>query len=178
MLTTNRRAAWPLLPFTALLILCAATAGRGQSGGASSSAPLLVIGDVAKPLSLSLDDLRHMSRTTVKAKSEQAEQEETYEGVPLATLLKQAGVPQGAQIRGKAMATYVVAEGADGYQVVFSIAELDSDFQDSDVVVADTLDGKPLNDKLGPLRLVAPHDKRPARWVRMLHLIKVVGIGK
>jgi DMSO/TMAO reductase YedYZ molybdopterin-dependent catalytic subunit len=152
--------------------------GRGQSGAVSTSAQLLVIGDVAKPLSLSLDDLRHMSRTTVKAKNEHAEQEETYEGVPLAALLKQAGTPQGSQLRGKAMATYVLAEGTDGYQVLFSLAELDSDFHDSEVLGADTLDGKPLNDKLGPLRLVAPHDKRPARWVRTLHSIKVVSVSK
>ena len=76
------------------------------------------------------------------------------------------------------MATYVVAEGADGYNVIFSLAELDSDFEDSGVLVADTLDGKPLGDKLGPLRLVAPHDKRPARWVRMLRSIQVVNVSK
>jgi DMSO/TMAO reductase YedYZ molybdopterin-dependent catalytic subunit len=76
------------------------------------------------------------------------------------------------------MATYVLAEGADGYSVTFSLAELDADFQDSEVIVADTLDGKPLDEKLGPLRLVAPHDKRPARWVRMLRSIQVVNVSK
>jgi DMSO/TMAO reductase YedYZ molybdopterin-dependent catalytic subunit len=55
---------------------------------------------------------------------------------------------------------------------------LDSDFQDSEVIVADTMNGKPLGEKLGPLRLVAPHDKRPARWVRMLRSIQVVNISK
>ena len=72
------------------------------------------------------------------------------------------------------MATYLVVEGADGYRVVFSLAETDSDFQDSEILVADKMNGQPMNANLGPLRLVSPHDKRPARWVRMLQSIKVV----
>ena len=49
--------------------------------------------------------------------------------------------------------------------MVFSLAELDAGIADSEVIVADTMDGAPLGDKLGPFRLVAPHEKRPARWV-------------
>lgn len=73
---------------------------------------------------------------------------------------------------------YVRAEGAAGYAAVFALAELDSSVQDSGVLVADTLDGQPIPDKLGPLRLIVPHDKRPARWVRMLHSITVVKPAK
>ena len=73
------------------------------------------------------------------------------------------------------MATYVLAEAADSYRVVFSLAELDPEIIDSEVMVADTMDGAPLGDKLGPFfRLVAPHEKRPARWVRMLKSLTVV----
>ena len=72
------------------------------------------------------------------------------------------------------MAAYALAEGADGYRVSFSLAELDPGFQDSQVLVADTMNGEPLGDKVGPLRLVVPQDKRPARWVRMLRSIKVM----
>ena len=92
----------------------------------------------------------------------------------LEEILHKAGVPQGEALRGPAMATYVVAEGADGYRVVFSLAELDSGIIDSEVLVADTMDGAPLGDKLGPFRLVAPHEKRPARWVRMLKSLTAV----
>lgn len=72
------------------------------------------------------------------------------------------------------MAAYVVAEGSDGYHVIFSIAELDPSIVDSEIIVADTMDGAPLTGNQGPLRIVAPHDKRPARWVRMLKSITVV----
>ena len=65
------------------------------------------------------------------------------------------------------MAAYVVFKAEDGYEVVFSIAELDSAIVDSDVIVADTVDGGALAAKVGSLRLVAPHEKRPARWMGM-----------
>jgi Oxidoreductase molybdopterin binding domain len=99
---------------------------------------------------------------------------ENYEGVLLEELLRKAGVPQGENLRGAVMATYIVAEAVDGYRVVFSLAELDSGIVDSDVIVADTMDGAPLEARQGPFRLVAPHEKRPARWVRMLKSITVV----
>ena len=141
-------------------------------------ARLAIKGDVEKPLSLTLEDLRQMPRKTLKVTNPHDKKEETYEGVLVTELLKRAGVPQGAQLRGAAMATYVQADAADGYRVIFSLAELDADFQDSDVIVADTLDGKTLDDKTGPFRLVDPHDKRPARWVRMLQSLTVVQIPK
>jgi len=62
----------------------------------------------------------------------------------------------------------------DAYRVVFSLSELYSVIVDSEVIVADTMDGASLAAKQGPFRLVAPHEKRPARWVRMLKSITVV----
>jgi DMSO/TMAO reductase YedYZ molybdopterin-dependent catalytic subunit len=166
-----------LIQFALLLASVYCPCAFGQA--AATPAQLMVTGDIPKPLSLSLDDLRRQPRTTVRAKNEhQDNNEEVYEGVALATLLKQAGAPQGSQLRGAAMATYVLAEGSDGYRVTFSLAELDSDFEESEVIVADTLNGAPLGGKLGPLRLVVPNDKRPARWVRMLQSIKVVSVPK
>ena len=43
-------------------------------------------------------------------------------------------------------------------------------------MVADTLDGAPLSPKQGPFKVVAPHEKRPARWVRMLRSLTVVKV--
>jgi DMSO/TMAO reductase YedYZ molybdopterin-dependent catalytic subunit len=176
------RAIFSCAAVLALLFAAASPAIHGQAATASSapSEPfrLTVSGDVKNPLSLSLDDVRQLPRKTITVANEHAGENEVYEGTPLAGLLKLAGAVQGAQLRGKAMATYVVAEGSDGYRVIYSLTELDSDFLDSKVIVADTMDGRPLGDKLGPLRLVAPHDKRPARWVRMLRSIQVVNISK
>lgn len=139
---------------------------------------LTITGDIAKPLSLSLADLSAMTHKTLKVTNPHDHQDETYEGIPLADLLKLAGAPGGDQLRGAAMATYVVIEADDGYRVVFSLAELDPGIQDSNVLLADKLDGHALDDKLGPLRLVAPLDKRPARWVRMVRAIRITTVPK
>ncbi len=131
-------------------------------------------GAVSSPLSLTVADLKTMPRKTLTVVHPHDKKTEKYEGVALEEILHKAGVPQGEALRGPAMATYVVAEGADGYRVVFPLAELDSGIADSEVLVADTMDGAPLGDKLGPFRLVAPHEKRPARWVRMLKSLTAV----
>jgi DMSO/TMAO reductase YedYZ molybdopterin-dependent catalytic subunit len=140
----------------------------------SATGQLRISGDVATPLVLTISDLKKMPRKTLSVMNPHEKKNETYEGVLLEEILSRAGVPHGEQLRGPAMASYVIAEAEDGYHVVFSLAELDSGILESEVLVADTMDGAPLAGKLGPLRLVAPHEKRPARWVRMLKSITVV----
>jgi DMSO/TMAO reductase YedYZ molybdopterin-dependent catalytic subunit len=139
----------------------------------SLATELKIWGDVVTPLTLSASDLKNMPRQTLKVVNPHEKKEEVYEGVAVRELLRSAGVPQNDKLRGRAMAIYVVAEASDGYRVVFSLAELDSDFQDSEVIVADTLNSSPLGEKQGPFKMVAPHDKRPARWIRMLKSLTV-----
>jgi DMSO/TMAO reductase YedYZ molybdopterin-dependent catalytic subunit len=134
---------------------------------------LKIAGAVTTPLTLTVADLKKMPRTTIHVDNPHEKKSEVYEGVLLDELLHRAGVPYGEKLRGPLMTTYVVAEATDGYRVLFSLAELDTDFMNSEVLVADTLDGSPIDAKRGPLRLVAPHDKRPARWVRLLKSITV-----
>ena len=143
----------------------------------NSSAVLRIAGNVATPLSLSDSDLKALPRKTLKVLNPHENKEETYEGVAVQELLRRAGVAQNGKLRGAAMATYVLAEAADGYAVLYSLAELDSDFQDSEVIVADTMNGLPLGEKQGPFKMVAPHDKRPARWIRMLKSLTVVTVA-
>lgn len=137
-------------------------------------AELRITGVVSTPLVLTVADLKKMPRKTLSVVNSHDKKKETYEGVLLEELLHRAGVPQGEQLRGTSMATYVIAEATDGYRVVFSLAELNSGILESEVIVADTVDGAPLSAQQGPFRLVAPHEKRPARWVRMLKSITVM----
>ena len=102
----------------------------------------------------------------------------TYEGVWLHEILKKAGAPLGERLRGKALATYVLAEARDGYQVVFSLGELDPSFTSSQVLLADKLNGGPLEPEQGPFRLVVASDKPGARSVRMLVRLEVVQVTK
>jgi DMSO/TMAO reductase YedYZ molybdopterin-dependent catalytic subunit len=158
------------------LILMASSVRVAFAQTAPATAELRINGAVSTPLVLTLADLKNMPRKKLTVVNPHNKKTEAYEGVLLEDLLKKAGVAQGENLRGPAMATYVLAEATDGYRVVFSLAELDSGILESEVMVADALDGAALGAKEGPFRLVAPHGKRPARWVRMLKSITVVRI--
>ena len=60
----------------------------------------------------------------------------------------------------------MIALAPDGYRVLFSLAEFDPAFNQRVILLADQRDGRPLDKREGPLRLVIPGDKRHARWVR------------
>jgi DMSO/TMAO reductase YedYZ molybdopterin-dependent catalytic subunit len=169
------RTCFPLLIAAVVAqFLPAAQQTKAQSSGAAPAAELRISGAVSNSLILTVADLKKMPRKTLAVVNPHDKKKETYEGVLLEELLRRAGVPQGEKLRGPSMAMYVLVEAEDGYRVIFSLAELDSGILESEVIVADTLDGAPLGDKQGPFRLVAPHEKRPARWVRMLKSITVV----
>lgn len=167
---------WCLFPAVALAQLFVTGGSARAQTTAPSAAELRVSGAVSTPLTLTVAALKAMPRKTLTVVNPHEKKTEKYEGVALEEILRKAGVPQGEALRGPAMATYVLAEAADGYRVVFSLAELDAGIADSEVIVADTMDGAALGDKLGPFRLVAPHEKRPARWVRMLKSLTVVRV--
>ena len=143
---------------------------------AQSAPALQVTGAVKQPLTLSPEDLAKMPRATVRTTNNGMET--AYEGVWLHEVLKKAGVPQGSELRGKALAGYVLAEAEDGYQVVFSLGEVDPAFIDNEILVADTANGKPLFGAQGRFRLVVPKDKPGARSVRMLTRLEVVQLRK
>jgi len=173
----NRKAGVSLVVLGISLVLIVARAGEVLAQTAPLTAELRISGAVTTPLVLTIADLKNMPRRKLSVVNPHDKKTENYEGVLLEELLRKAGVPQGENLRGSSMATYVLAEGADGYRVVFSLAELDSGILDSDVIVADTMDGAPLGANQGPFRLVAPHEKRPARWVRMLKSITVTRVA-
>lgn len=165
--------------FLSMVTPPAPAAAQTPAAGQTSSAPatLVVDGDVAKPLSLTPAELRKLPRSKVEVKTEDGTVN-VYEGVMAGELLKMAGVGLGGQMRGNAVASYVLATASDGYQALFAIAELDPAFTANDIMVADTIDGKPLFEYQGPLRLVAPKDLRGARSVRMLQRLEVVRLRK
>ena len=63
-------------------------------------------------MALSLQDLAAMARTKVKAKEHDAAV--TFQGVALTEILQKAGAPMGKQLRGKALASYVLVTAHDG----------------------------------------------------------------
>jgi hypothetical protein len=125
------------------------------------------------PLALSPSALKAMPHISVTIHNSHSNADETYSGVRLADVLAKVGAPLGGELRGVALATYIIAVGSDGYQAVFSLAEVDPSFHPGEVIVADAMDGKPLDAHSGPLKLVVTEDKRPARSVRNLTTIKL-----
>jgi DMSO/TMAO reductase YedYZ molybdopterin-dependent catalytic subunit len=139
----------------------------------ASEATVAVTGDVLTPLTLRPSDLASMPRAKVTINEDG--HDVVYEGVAVSEVLKRAGLQLG---RDSTVSSYVVAKAKDGYQVVYALAEFDPAFTSSDMIIADTVDGKPLFDYQGPLRIVAPHDKRGARSLRMLTSIQVVRVPR
>ena len=62
--------------------------------------------------------------------------------------------------------------------MVFTLGEIDAQFGNQQILVADKRDGKPLFGYQGPFRLVCPHDKAGARSVRMLETLELVKLQK
>jgi hypothetical protein len=73
--------------------------------------------------------------------------------------------------KGKDFRLYVIAEGSDGYKVVYSLGEVSPDVHDGSVLLADSVDGKPMSD--GSIALICSGEKRPARWVHNVISIRV-----
>jgi len=147
----------------------------GFLGAQDAPATIQVTGAIKTALTLSAEDLAKMPRATVRTSSNGMET--VHEGVWLHEVLKRAGVPQGSELRGKALASYVLADAQDGYQVVFSLGELDPAI-DNEILLADTANGKALFGAQGRFRLVVPKDKPGARSVRVLTKIEVVQVRK
>jgi len=160
--------------FPIFLAILMAAALPGQTPPVDEK--LTISGDIPQALTLTKDDLAKMPRTTV-AWSDRGPKL-NYEGVRLYEILKRAGAPLDKQLSGKALASYVLAEARDGYQVVLSLAEVDPGFTENQILVADSADGQPLPANRGPLRLVVASDKEGARSVRMLERLTVVRLRK
>jgi DMSO/TMAO reductase YedYZ molybdopterin-dependent catalytic subunit len=138
----------------------------------SSPLPLLIDGEVEKALKLGMPELQKLKQTEVTAKDHSGKPR-LYNGVALFDILKEAGVTLGSQLRGKNLLKYVTVKSADGYEVIFSLPEIDPEFTDQSILVAYSEDGKPLPEGDGPFRIVVPNDKKHARWVREITTITV-----
>jgi DMSO/TMAO reductase YedYZ molybdopterin-dependent catalytic subunit len=140
-----------------------------------AAAGLTIAGDVTKPQTFAVADLKRLPRTTVTADDHGTPVK--YEGVLVSELLKTAGAPD-RTAGSNSLATYVRASASDGYEVVFSLGELEQDLSGNNIIVADTADGKPLVEPQGPLRIVVPRDSRGARSMRMLVRLEIVRLKK
>ena len=139
---------------------------------AQNDQTLAVTGEVATPLTLTRQDLSAYKSVTTQVKDRDNKTNE-FKGVPLFEILEKAGVTTGSKLRGENLAKYLLVGAADGYEVVYSLPEIDPEFTDQVVLLAFEKDGQPLPAGEGTFRLIAPLDKKQARWVREVRTIKV-----
>jgi hypothetical protein len=139
----------------------------------ASTAPLTVHA-ADQSLALSLEDFAKLPHKTISVHNAHSKADESYSGVLLSDLLEKVNVKD--EMGSKAMSKYIITTGADGYRVVYSVAEVLPKLHTGDVLVADSMNGKPLGED-GQFKLISSEDKRPYRWVRNLVSIEVVALA-
>ena len=166
-----RRMGWLPTLFFAITAFAAA-----QSHAPAAEAPKLTVKTLTGA-SVTLTSTDFKARVHLQATDHDGKPHD-YSGFDLRALLTQLGAPAGHDVHGKELTDCVIVEGSDGYRVVFSLAELEPQLGDVKVLIADRVDDQPLSGLDGPLRLVVPNDKRPARWVRMLTKLTITRVAE
>jgi formylmethanofuran dehydrogenase subunit E len=149
--------------------------------GAADAPPLQVTGAGVKTAAFAIADLQAMKpvETTWTAGGRST----PVVGVPLDQLLERQGLSpkrmgdDGTE-HGKGWHRVVIASAPDGFQAVFTVAELTAHMGATRALVAWKLDGKPLPPDRGPLRLVVLTDKIASRSVHSVSRLEVMVIGK
>jgi hypothetical protein len=128
------------------------TASRSTSnpyGGATidppaATEPVLTVKGGSAPLSLTLDKLNALGHTSVTLDEPFVKRRETYSGVPLATVLGKAGIPDSATID---------TIGLDDYHYISTAKPM----IESQALIATDRNGAPIPfDQGGPIRIVFP----------------------
>ncbi len=132
-----------------------------------------VTGEVLNPLKLTAVDLARLHTVQVNT-TDRDGKPHIYTGVKLSEVLDSAGVTLGKELNGENLAKYILVMAADGYEVIFSLPEVDPEFNDQQIIIAYQVDGNPLPNGEGPFRMVVPDEKRLARWIREVTNIKVI----
>ncbi len=163
----------------ALALLAAGTlAGCGGGGGGDESAVRLG-GAIDRPAPLNLAALQAQPPVTqtVTFNSGTTPQTHTYTGAGTWALLDAAGLQFDATKRNDLLNRYLLATGADGYRVVFSLGELNPEFGNraSLVAYAETTGGAraALDAGSGPYRITSPGDVKGGLYVSALARLDV-----
>ena len=150
--------------------------GDAVSPSAQAEGFLDLLGDLPNPRRIDVSELHRLLRVEVRTTDPHNPGKETvYSGTPLVETLKTGGVLLNSGMAGlrETVKMTVIVEATDGYRAVFSLAELDPELTDRIILLADTKDGQPLPPREGPLRIIVPGEKRPARWVRQVKALTV-----
>ena len=152
-----RKRAW-IVAVPVLALACSAQADEPS---------LALHGIGGSVIKLTAADLQKLPSRTIHATPEHRSAAD-YKCTTVGEILTGSGLQMGKNIRGKRLGDYLRVKAADGYEVVFALPELDPEFTDRLVLLCYLKDGAALPADEGPLRLVIPEEKRPARWMRQV----------
>jgi hypothetical protein len=141
---------------------------------ALSAQTLQVIDADGHSTTLTAAQISSLAHVTVDARDHDGPAQ--FQGVALSAILSSAGIQLGDSLHGTRMSEVLLVSAADGYKVAFALAEVDPAFAAREIMLADKREGKPLDAKQGPFRVVAPGDKRPARWIRQVTELRIVAV--
>lgn len=142
-------------------LICAAALALAPL--AAQAQDVTVVGLDGRQKVMTPDDLADLPRAKVTVT--RSGKDRVYEGPLLIYLLREVGAPAGARLHAEAMRNYVAAIGDDGFLAVYALAEVDKDFHDGTVILADTVDGAKLDAEEGPYRTVVAGDRKASRSV-------------
>lgn len=137
----------------------------------SAAAPVVEFVGFDTPQTFGAEALAQLPRKRVDASDHGVSS--YWEGVELRELLQRAGAPLGKALRGANLTRCVLVGAADGYRVIFALAEFDTEFGNNQALLADHREGKALDAKEGPFRLVLPREQRAGRWVRQVTRVEL-----
>jgi hypothetical protein len=98
-----------------------------------------------------------------------------YRGPALRAILTRAGAPAG-HLRGKNLTLAVLVECADGYRVVYSLAELEEQGARA-TILALTRNDQALPEKDGPFRVAMPGELHHSRWARQVVRMRLLQVN-
>ena len=130
--------------------------------GASKAQSVVVKGPHGRVETVSAADIRAMHRASVTVPyGDKA----TFTGAVIGDLLAEVGAPSDVRLHGPPVNQIVIVTGRDGFTTVLSLAETEKSFRTEPIILADQENGKPLDAKQGPYRLVIGGELKPARSV-------------
>jgi hypothetical protein len=149
-----------------LVIASAATCAADPQKG------ITVIGPAGASVNIAPGQLTELSRIKISTHymSEHGPRSASFEGPLLWSVLDEFGVLDPAKHR-EQVSQIILIVGRDDYRAVLAVGEIAPEFEAKQVIVADRMDGKPLD--ADHLRIVVPLDKRGGRSVRDVARIEV-----
>ncbi|WP_190091515.1 molybdopterin-dependent oxidoreductase [Streptomyces melanogenes] len=150
---------------------------RQNTAASSQVRSLALYGDVARPATLTVADLREgwepRQADVVFDCATSGPQRHRFEGPLLRDVVAAAGPAFDVRRRKDRSRFLLAVSGGDGHHTVLAWAEIDADFGDKPILLATRMDGRQLDAE--GIQLVVPPDRCGARYVSAITSIWVGG---